>query len=113
MEAEPPKGKRRWFQFRLRTLVIVVTLLTVRCAYVGWQAKIVRERKAMLEAGDDRPVFSATLDENKDGAIPMIRLRFGDHFCRMIILKHSADINLYMAAFPEADVEIPAPPAPL
>jgi hypothetical protein len=35
-------------QFRLRTLMIVVTLLAVPCAYVGWQAKIVRERKNLL-----------------------------------------------------------------
>ena len=29
------------FQFRLRTLMIAVTLLAVPCAYVGWQAMIV------------------------------------------------------------------------
>jgi hypothetical protein len=38
----------RRFQFRLRTLLIVVTLLGVACAYVGWQAKIVRQRAVML-----------------------------------------------------------------
>jgi hypothetical protein len=42
MEAEPPqaeqpKRKRHWFQFRLRTLMIVVTLLAVPLGYVGWQ----------------------------------------------------------------------------
>jgi hypothetical protein len=48
MEAEPSnKAKRRWFQFRLRTLMIVVTLLAVPLGYVGWQVKIVRERKAL------------------------------------------------------------------
>jgi hypothetical protein len=36
------------FQFRLRTLMLVVTVLALPCAYVGWQAKIVRERRAML-----------------------------------------------------------------
>jgi hypothetical protein len=40
---------RRRFQFRLRTLMIGVTLLAVPCAYVGWQAKIVRERRALLD----------------------------------------------------------------
>ena len=48
MEAEPPKRKRRWYQFGLRTLMIAVTLLAVPLGYVGWQAKIVRERKAAL-----------------------------------------------------------------
>ena len=36
------------FQFRLRTLMIGVTLLAAVCAYVGWQARIVRERMLMM-----------------------------------------------------------------
>jgi hypothetical protein len=48
-KADPPKRKRRWFQFSLRTLMIVVTLLAIPCGYVGWQAKIVRERRAVLD----------------------------------------------------------------
>jgi hypothetical protein len=40
--ADPPKRKRRWFQFSLRSLLIGVALLSIPCAYVGWQAKIVR-----------------------------------------------------------------------
>ena len=43
--AEPPKRKRRWFRFSLRTLMIGVTLLAVACGYVGWQKKIIRERR--------------------------------------------------------------------
>jgi hypothetical protein len=49
-KVEPPKRKRRWFQFSLRTLMIVVMLLALPCAYVGWQAKIVRERRALLDS---------------------------------------------------------------
>jgi hypothetical protein len=33
--ADPPKRKRRWFQFSLRSLMIGVTLLAVVCGYVG------------------------------------------------------------------------------
>jgi hypothetical protein len=40
--------RHRWFQFSLRTLMIVVTLMAIPCAYIGWQARIVQERKAML-----------------------------------------------------------------
>jgi hypothetical protein len=36
------------FQFRLRTLLIGVALFAVPCAYIGWQKKIVLERKEML-----------------------------------------------------------------
>jgi hypothetical protein len=49
-QADPPKRKRRWFQFSLRTLLIVVTLLAAPLGYVGWQAKIVRERRALLDS---------------------------------------------------------------
>jgi hypothetical protein len=44
---DQPSPRRR-FQFRLRTLMIAVTLLAVPCAYLGWQKKIVLERKEML-----------------------------------------------------------------
>jgi hypothetical protein len=43
MTDQPPP--RRRFQFRLRTLLIGVTLLAVPCAYVGWQGRIVQERR--------------------------------------------------------------------
>ena len=46
-KADSPKRKRRWFQFSLRTLLIVVTLLSLPCAFVGSQLNIVRERSAM------------------------------------------------------------------
>jgi hypothetical protein len=59
-KAKPPKRERRWFQFSLRSLLIGVALLALACAYVGWQAKIVRERKAFLQTryylpGDSSP----------------------------------------------------------
>ena len=50
-KAEPPKRKRRWFQFSLRTLLIFVALLAVPLAYIGWQSRIVRDGKAKLETG--------------------------------------------------------------
>jgi hypothetical protein len=54
-KADPPKRKRRWFQFSLRTLMILVTLLAVPCAYVGWQAPIVQERLG------DKPTWAIIL----------------------------------------------------
>jgi hypothetical protein len=41
---------RRRFQFRLRTMMIAVTLLAVPCAYIGWQATKMRDRKAWIES---------------------------------------------------------------
>jgi hypothetical protein len=52
MESEPPKAdlskrKRHWFQFSVRTLLIVVAAFCV-LAYFGSQLKKVGERKALL-----------------------------------------------------------------
>jgi hypothetical protein len=91
-------------RFRLRTLMTVVTLLSLACAYVGWQAKIARERTAMLDTGSENSIVRAVLDKEKDGAVPTIRLWFGDHFCRSVYVKHSADVQRYQTTFPEADV---------
>jgi hypothetical protein len=45
-----PNNPRRRFQFRLRTLMIGVTLLAVPCAYVAHEAQIVSERKEWIRA---------------------------------------------------------------
>jgi hypothetical protein len=66
-----PKRKRRWLQFSLRSLMIVVTVLAVPCTYVVWQAKIVRERTAFR---DVRCGFSWIGD---DDAIPWLRRCLG------------------------------------
>jgi hypothetical protein len=78
-----PSPPRRPFQFRLRTLMVAVTMLAVSCAYLGWQAKIVRERKAMVEhllnvedAYIARDGSNAPIDHNK--MLPWIRRLFGD-----------------------------------
>src|SRR5262245_31844789 len=44
----PPK--RRWHQFSLRTLLIVVTLLAAECAFVTW---FLRDRQRLIRERDD------------------------------------------------------------
>jgi len=44
--AEPTKPRRRWFQFRLRTLLVVVVLLGAACGYVAHEWRIVASRTA-------------------------------------------------------------------
>ena len=39
--------KRRWIQFRLRTLLIGVAILAIPMGYVGWKAKVAKQRMAM------------------------------------------------------------------
>jgi hypothetical protein len=105
-KAEPPKRKRRRFQFRLRTLMIGVTLLAVACSYVGWQAKIVRERKALLE-NQHFCVACQLFEVARRGCIPWMRWRLGDVDCYAIIGDEQvtdAELDRYRIAFPEADV---------
>jgi hypothetical protein len=91
------------FQFHLRTLLIVVTLLAIPCGYVGSQAGIVRERKAMLENGH------LTLSEMSPGRniLPRIRVWLGDVDCRIMYfdpIVSDTDLERYRVAFPEAHV---------
>ncbi len=63
-KAEPPKRKRRWFQFSLRTLMIGVTAF---CLAAGWllsQDGVVWERKALLKKA---PVWGA---DDRDSGLP-------------------------------------------
>ena len=57
---DQPSPRRR-FQFRLRTLMIVVTILAVASAYATHEAKVVRERAKWFESHvrfSDRCIWS-------------------------------------------------------
>lgn len=62
-EADPPKRQRRWCQFSLRTLFVVVTIVAVACAvclpmlrvwqnYNSIEERFRRVGKLLEEAGD-------------------------------------------------------------
>jgi hypothetical protein len=57
-KADSPKRKRRWFQFSLRTLMIVVTLVAVLCGTVTWiirdRQRLIRERDEAIEKSHNR-----------------------------------------------------------
>jgi hypothetical protein len=63
-EAEPPKSKRRWLQFSLRTLMIVVTLLAVACWGIVDRARLIRERDDALRQARDAKRAEAELEAN-------------------------------------------------
>jgi hypothetical protein len=112
-KAEPPKRKRRWFQFSLRTLLIGVTLLAVVCAYVAHEAKIVRARMAWLtthpaiayESGSH--MFQTLVEGDRSKAPSALRLWLGDSdlpswgLSRRDTFGKAAEIS---ALFPEATV---------
>jgi hypothetical protein len=73
-KTDPPKRKRRWFQFSLRSLLIGVTLTAVGCGYVARQAEVVRERQAFLDRivrmggcynNDSRKLFGSMPESNR------------------------------------------------
>jgi hypothetical protein len=102
-------SKRRRFQFRLRTLMIGVTLFAlIPCGYVGWQAKIVRERRAELNRVVDGRLYGiAGSDERR--AIPWIRRVLADQQVYSIMMPVGTDrseLDRLRALFPEAKVAV-------
>jgi len=102
---------RRRFQFRLRTLLIVVALLAVPLSYVGWQAKIVRQRNQFrdrLNDADSYPMLFGIEDPyNYGDGIAGIRGWMGDHEAERIwFYSHASDAELDEARnlFPEAEI---------
>jgi hypothetical protein len=120
MQDEPPKTKspkpgvgkrkRRRFQFRLRTLMIVVTLLAVVCAYVGCQAKIVRQRKAVL-ANCSRSIILYSFGDEADQSslISPVKRWLGDVAVQYMVVSAAvdlADLKVIREAYPEAEIEL-------
>jgi hypothetical protein len=112
MASEPIPSRRR-FQINLRTLLIGVTLLAVACGYVGWQAKIVRERRAALAELRVSPRrFTIALehvqgfdDDGLDRTIPTARRWMGDQTVYRIVYKPDTteqELSRLRRIFPEA-----------
>jgi hypothetical protein len=105
---------RRRFQFRLRTLMIGVMLFAlIPCGYVGWQAKIVRERKAWVARQPfllrtDQPKNIKELAEGDPTQSPSrVRLWLGDESVEFIVIPNSStakELKLAASLFPEAVV---------
>jgi hypothetical protein len=98
-----PAMKPIRFQFRLRTLLLMVSLIAMPCAYVGWQAKFVRERIAYLrihhayKAGDV-------------SRLSALRRWLGDIPAEIVWIPATANDSerkLAASLFPEARVETP------
>ena len=103
----PPKPKRRWFQFSLRTLMIGVTLFClVVGSYVAHEAKIVRDRKSELNrAVNMRLIGIDGGDQSK--AIPWVRRLLGDVCVNTISMPPDTtfdELDRLRALFPESRV---------
>jgi hypothetical protein len=109
METEP-KRERRWYQLSLRTLMILVAVVAVPCAYVGWQAKIVSTRRRMASAANAGITGSGWKRSSSAPSLftefpSWIRWQLGDkQYDHFSFFDWTTDntISEYQSAFPEA-----------
>jgi hypothetical protein len=121
--ASDPAPPRRRFQFRLRTLMIGVTLLGVGCWYITEQARIVRARQAgrgwfepkigiVFDDSKPLPQYFHVLFRNKTfpPSVPWMRRMLGDRavfvfqFWRMTKWTDPKDLERVRELFPEAAI---------
>jgi hypothetical protein len=74
-KTELPKSRRRWFQFSLRTQLIVVTLFAVACWIVVGDIQIKNRRKDFIESG---AVIGVVIKRDGGGVAFLIRRWLGD-----------------------------------
>jgi hypothetical protein len=100
------------FQFRLRTLMIVVTLLAVPCWWVATQRQLVQDRLALLQRVqnvDHGNYFFEQLPPGKAPSISGLRRLLGDQAISNILLPLEANAEEYApihAMFPEAQLQV-------
>jgi hypothetical protein len=114
MFAEPPNAdlprcKRRWSQFSLRSLLIFTLICAIPCGYLGWQAKIVRERKLCFKQLASKRGIGQHGPESLPNAPNWIRLALGDVPIESIdapVFATDDELNEIRAMFPEAKVRV-------
>ena len=123
---QAPPTRRRWFQFSLGTMLLLMTLL---CVWLAWQVRIVRERQALMAFLKEQGGTTMTLKDWRDPSayggyapsgsapsvvappqisVPFWRQWMGDEpIVEVVYPPDSAesDIESARAAFPEAEVK--------
>jgi hypothetical protein len=102
-KADPPKRKRRWFQFSLRTLLIAVAIVCVACDWLD-KAATVWQRTAMLK---NAPAWWTDREYDDTAEVTWLRRVMGDQVIGTIVLDKTAtddQLESYRAVFPEASV---------
>jgi hypothetical protein len=107
---------RHRFQFRLRTLLIVVTIAAAGCAYLGHEWRIVQHRKALLKTTDclwepwsaemRNPGGLGLRVPSEPPSIPFVRRLLGDEpifFFGQFSNTSKDEVEELHAAFPEAE----------
>jgi hypothetical protein len=119
MDTDTPQSapkRRRRFQFRFRTLFIVMTLVAVVCGYVGHQAqKVAHRRQLYLHLSFEGKAFGticgppgATAETAPDLSLSWLRQELGDFLLVYIRVDKTVteeDFIDLRDSFPEAVVE--------
>lgn len=95
---------RRWFQFRLRTLLVAVVLIGSLCGYVGHEWRIVVARRQWLQQHRQPYVQSMVDPESEQPTILWVRLVLGDRVYYDMLLDDESDRERAEELFPEAAV---------
>jgi hypothetical protein len=116
----PPASPRRWFNFSLRTMFVLVTLLS---CWLAWETSVVRHRKAVLDGlktnGAIRFTTAKAWEERYPGGSPLgrparislVRQWLGDEAIQEIQYQSwfyvefvKVDLAEVKRAFPEAEL---------
>ena len=108
MPDHPPL--RRLFQFRLRTLMIVVTLFCTFAGWIGNQVRTAHQRKAMFANCSQSIILYSFADEGDQfSLISPIKRWLGDVSVQYMVVSATvdpADLKAIRETFPEAEIEL-------
>ena len=105
--AEPGQPRRRWFQFRLRTLLVGVALLAIPLGYLAHEWRIVRARNTFLDREQQvikRYEFGVGGPFDNMRPLPSIRRMLGDEPQRWVVVVYPAEKDAARKLFPESIV---------
>jgi hypothetical protein len=105
MDEQAPN--RRWFQFSLRTLFVVATVI---CVWLGWNVSTVQSRKralARIQSSEGRFIVNTGPDlEQQGNPLPYVRQLLGDKPIAVIAFRRGRILNdechRIASLFPEA-----------
>ena len=107
----PFAPKRRWFQFSLRTLFVLVLLLAIPLGWLAVQLKWIRDRHEALRGLEQSGRafildWSSSFVHDPDDVLPWSLRLFGENSVRQIFILHSQESELkpLRLLFPEAEV---------
>jgi len=110
---------RRWFRFSLRMMFVVVTVVSLGCAWLGWNVKIVRQRAAILPGLQsdvkDKVVFTSQVflphrraSDLTTGKLPWLWRQLGAQPEKRVYTREGemsdAEVARVQSLFPEAEI---------